>query len=107
MEKKQETKKEGVKKETLAAAAGSAVLGAAAVGVSNSVFGSNTASGTPGKIEEEEATVEPMAAGNVTVNVFQSETPVDDAGREDKDITLVLSELLQKANLLNITLQNL
>ncbi|WP_209332372.1 hypothetical protein [Lunatimonas salinarum] len=107
MKEKQEAKKEGVKKETLAAAAGAAIVGAAAVGVTNSVFGSDTVSGSPGNIEEQEATVEPMASGNATVNVFQSEPYVEKDIQKDENINLILSEVLQKANLLNINLQNL
>jgi hypothetical protein len=107
MKPKQESKKEGIKKETLAAAAGAAVVGAAAVGISNAVFGSDTASGTPGNIEEQEATVEPMAAGNITVNVFQSEPTLEKESQKDKNINLLLSDVLRKASLLNNTLQNL
>lgn len=107
MEKKKEATKQGASKETLAAAGGAAVVGAAGVIAADHVFGSDTATGTPGEIDEVEATLEPLSEGNVAVNSFQSAPNQVNNNLETNNLNQLLSGILQKANLLNTTLQKL
>lgn len=95
-----------LKKENLATAAGAAVVGGAATAVSNKLFGNDmSGEGTEGNILEEEILPQNTAPEALTATT----TPVTTVESIDQNVDLgsYMTSVLQKANILNTTLQNL
>ncbi|GAB2607027.1 hypothetical protein [Belliella aquatica] len=94
------------KKENLGTTIGAAVVGGAATAVANKLFGNDmSGEGTEGTILEEEILPQNTAPGVVSA----TGTPVTTVESKDQNIDLssYMTSVLQKANILNSTIQNL
>ncbi|EKB51127.1 hypothetical protein [Cecembia lonarensis] len=107
-DKKEKTR---LKKEKIATAAGGVIAGGAAAGLSNKVMGDQQYSGSPGNIEEQDAALSSenseVIDKNTTVSAVTAKTTSSAKSEEAKDINLLMTEILEKASILNSTIQNL
>lgn len=102
----EEKAKGAFKKENLATAAGAAIVGGAATAVSNKLFGNDmSGEGTEGTILEEE--ILPQNTAPEVVSGTGSPVTIMESKDQNIDLSSYMTSVLQKANILNSTIQNL
>ncbi|MFD2202045.1 hypothetical protein [Shivajiella indica] len=98
--------KGALKKENLATAAGAAIVGGAATAVSNKLFGNDmSGDGTEGSILEEE--ILPQNTDNQVEITTGTPFTIVESKNQNIDLGSYMTSVLQKASILNTTIQNL